>query len=304
MSRRSSPLLPFAAFAACSLIWGSTWLAIKEGYESIPPITGAAVRFSIGSAVLLAAIAVFRVRLPRGPVEWGVVSFVGAVQMGIDYALIYWGEQSLASGLTAVLFAPMTIMTTLLASAAGIETLTARKLFGLALAVGGVAVLFAGRLEVNRAEWLPMLAILGGGLCSAASNVATKRWGRGIHPVSLTGFGMAIGTVVLFLAAFAAGESVRLPASPKGWLVILYLALVGSVLGFIALFWLLKRWDATHVSFITLVTPIVALALGAVVRGEALTLQLAAGSALVLVGVWVAIGGARRPAPALASAES
>lgn len=288
MSPRLRAALPAAAFVLCTLVWGSTWLVIKIGYDTVPPLNAAGWRFLVSSAVLLAIQGVARVPAPRGGVQWGVAAFVGIVLVGLDYGLIYWGEQFLETGLTSVLFATMPLFTLLLAAALRLERITLRKTLGIAAAIGGVIVLCHENLGLERVSAGPVAAVLGAAVCSAATTTVTKKWGSGLHPVSLNAASCAIGCAALFGGALAAGEGIVVPRG-AGWIPIAYLALFGSVLAFLLYFWLLRQWDATRCGLVSVLTPILAVALGVAVRGEALTTELAAGAALVLAGVFVAM---------------
>ncbi|HEX2021645.1 MAG TPA: EamA family transporter, partial [Candidatus Thermoplasmatota archaeon] len=271
-------------------VWGSTWLVIKVGYGGLGPFNVAALRFLLAGLVLLPMPRLLGARWPRGRAEWGLVLWVGAVMFALDYGLIYWGEQSLDSGLTAVLFAVLPLLT---AGAAHLylrdERLTARKLAGTLLAFGGVAALFADRLALDRALAWPMLAIVAAAACAATAAVATKRHGRDLHPASLNGPAMLVGGALLTLASLAAGDGFGLPADATTWGAIAYLALAGSVLTFLVYFTLLRQWSATTMSFVSVFTPAIALLLGVLARDERATAWIGVGTALVLAGVALAV---------------
>lgn len=288
MRHRLRGLLPLAAFLACTVIWGSTWLAIKIGTETQPPIDAAATRFVIATAILLALQFALRTPLPRGAVEWGVVAFTGVVLVCFDYALIYWAEQYLETGLTSVLFAMMPLFTLILARAARLEPLTVRKLAGIGISIAGVTALSWDHLGLGSARALPVLAVLAAALCSAATTVATKKWGRGLHPIALNAFGSAIGSACLTALAWTTGGGLQLPRTPDAWGAVLYLAVLGSVVAFLLYFWLLKHWEATRTGMLSVLTPVLAVGLGSAFRAEPLTASLLGGTVLVLAGILVA----------------
>ena len=100
-----------ALYVLLCIIWGSTWLVIKIGYGGLGPFNVAALRFLMAGAVLAVIIPVLGTRWPNGRREWSVVTFVGVALFGADYGLIYWGEQFIDSGLTAILFATLPLFT-------------------------------------------------------------------------------------------------------------------------------------------------------------------------------------------------
>jgi len=272
------------------IVWGSTWLAIKIGLQGAPAFLGASLRFVVASATLLVAAALLRSKRPRGWTEWSLVLFVGIVLFTADYGLIYWGENNgVESGLSAVLFATMPLQTALWAQALiASERLTLPKLAGIMLGFGGILLIF--RTQIGAAgigKFFPMLAIVLSATCAAVSTVAIKRWGREIDGVSFNGFAMAAGAVALALMSLAARESWAVPSWPEGILAILYLALVGSVITFVAYLWLLRTTEATVMSFIALITPIVAIYLGVSLGNEALEPLDLVGSAITLIGIYV-----------------
>jgi len=279
-----------AMYALLCVIWGSTWLVIKVGYGGLGPFNVAALRFLIAGAIFVAVMPLFRARWPRGAAEWTLVAFVGIVLFGIDFGLIYWGEQFLDSGLTAILFATLPLITIAGAHAylPG-DRITPRKLGGTVLAFLGVVALFGESVRVDPSKAWPMAAIVVSAACAAAAGVATKRHGAALHPATLNAPGMLIGAAALFVASLVAGDGVRLPASAATWGAVAYLALVGSVVSFLVYFTLLKTWSVTSLSFISVFTPAIALLLGFVFLDERPTLLAGLGALLILIGVMTAL---------------
>jgi drug/metabolite transporter (DMT)-like permease len=134
-----------------------------------------------------------------------------------------------------------------------------------------------------------MAAIVVATACAAAAGVVSKRHGATLHPAALNAPAMLIGGAVLAAAALATGEAIRLPREASTWAAIMYLAIVGSVVSFLVYFSLLKTWSVTSLSFISVFTPAIALALGFVFLDERPTLWTAVGAALILAGVALAL---------------
>jgi drug/metabolite transporter (DMT)-like permease len=282
------------SFALLCAIWGSTWLVIKVGYGGLGPFNVASLRFLLAGLVFVLLMPVFKARWPRGRAEWGLVAFVGATLFALDYGLIYWGEQHIDSGLTAILFATMPLLTALGAHLyLPAERLTPRKLAGSVIAFLGVVALFADRLRLDPALALPMLAIVGSAAFGAVSTIATKRHGHALHPTALNAPAMLVGAALLALASLVAGHGYGLPSDAGTWGAVTYLVLAGSVVTFLLYFWLMKTWSATTMSFIAIFTPAIALLLGFLVLDERPTLWTALGAALILGGVVLAL---RKPA--------
>ena len=282
--------LQVVLYALLCLIWGSTWLVIKVGYGDLGPFTVAAIRFAIAGLVLVPVVPVMGARWPSGRAEWGVVAFVGVVLFAGDYGLIYWGEQFIDSGLTAVLFATLPLVTVLFAHRylPG-DQITPRKLTGTLLAFLGVAALFVDHLRLDVSAAGPMLAILASTVCAAAAAVVSKRHGAHLHAAALNAPAMIVGAVVLLAAALVAGERLDLPRDAATWSAILYLAIPGSVVTFLIYFSLLRTWTVTSLSFISVFTPAVALFLGFLFLDERPTMWTGVGAVMVLAGVALAV---------------
>jgi drug/metabolite transporter (DMT)-like permease len=281
-----------AAFTMLCIIWGSTWLAIRIGLEGAPPFLAASLRFVVASATLLALTAVLRARWPRIRTEWALVGFVGLALFTANYGLIYWGENNgVESGLSAILFATYPLQTALVAH--GLleeEKLTLQKVLGIGMGFGGILVIFRSQLvSVGLDKAFPMLAIMLSATCAAFAGVAIKRWGHESNPVSFNAFAMGVGAVSLAATSFAAREPWSAPTWPEGIGAIVYLALLGSVVTFVTWQWLLKQAEVTSVSFVALITPIVAILLGATVGNESFDLVDLLGAAIVLIGIYVSI---------------
>jgi drug/metabolite transporter (DMT)-like permease len=279
-----------ALYVLLCVIWGSTWLVIKVGYGGLGPFNVASLRFFVAGAVLALMTPLLRARWPQGRVEWALVAWVGLVLFAADYGLIYWAEQWLESGLTAILFATLPLVTIVFAHVyvAG-DRITVRKLAGTLLAFAGVVALFGDHVRLDASKAGPMVAVIASALCAAAAGVAAKRHGAALHPAALNAPAMIVGAIALLVASLASGDGYALPREPAAWGAIAYLAIAGSVVTFLGYFSLLKTWSVTSLSFISVFTPAIALFLGFVFLDERPTLWTALGAALILIGVTLAL---------------
>jgi len=284
-------------FAALTLVWGTTWAAIRVALLGIPPLTGVAIRFALAGALLLALAAFRRIRLGGRPGERRLWLLNAATTFAGSYGIVYWAEQWVPSGLAAVLFATFPIWVALLSRLLGLEgRLAPGRLLGLLLGFAGVAVLFSEDLEglagsgVRRGALVLLLAPL----LSALGSVAVKRWGQGISPLSLTSVPMLLtgAGMGLVAAVVERGRPVAWEVGP--WVATLYLALFGSALTFTLYFWLLGRRSVVGVGMIAYTVPVVAVVVGNLALSEPFTPRLALGALMVLSGVALALRPPRR----------
>jgi drug/metabolite transporter (DMT)-like permease len=287
---RRDPRIP-AAFSLCTLIWGSTFLFIRIGNESVPPMWGATLRLTL-AALVLTPIALVTGGLPRGPALRTALGF-GFFQFGLNMALLYWGEMTVASGLAAVVFATIPITSAVIARAVGLERVDRGKLAGAGVALAGVGLLFARDL-LSPVTALPVLAIYLATVCAAFGTILLKRGPRQ-SAIGANAVGSLAGIPVCFAASLLLGETRQWPLGGTQIVPILYLGIAGS-LAFVVFAWLIGRVAVTTASFIGVVNPMIAVALGATVRGERLTREHALGSLLVIAGVLLALTADRRRA--------
>lgn len=278
------------AFVLCSFIWGTTWYAIRvivdPTSQGLAPLWGASLRFFMAGVILLALLWSRQDRLVVRRVDAAVAGFFGLVVFGLDYGLIYWGEQFIPSGLTAILFATMPLFVGLFSALliAG-ERWTLRHGAGVLLGLGGLVLVFREHLGFDGSSLIPMLAIVVSAAAAAIGSVVMKKYARDSDPYFLNGGAMIVGAIGLLAASLTTGEVQSLPRTTAAWEATLYLALLGSVVSFLLYFDLLHDWGANRSSLITLITPVVAVVTGALLLQERLTRDQIMGSLLVLGGV-------------------
>lgn len=276
-----------------TLVWGTTWSVIRVGLEGIPPLTGVSLRFGIAAAVLFVLAWRKGVRFGTQPYERRLWVINGLLSFCVSYGVVYWAEQYVPSGLTAVLFATyplfMGVLGHFLLSG---ERLDARSIVGIVVGFGGVAVIFSEDFEKLGGPMVATAAavMLISPFVSAIASVAVKRWGRSIHPYSITAVPMLIAFVVMGVLALLFERDLPVRFDTRSVSALLYLALAGSALTFSLYFWLLKHFRATRLALITYAIPVVAVAIGAVALDEPITPKTIGGTALVIAGVAMAIG--------------
>jgi drug/metabolite transporter (DMT)-like permease len=277
-------------YALMCLIWGSTWLAIKVGLVGVPPFLAAGLRFTLATLIVGLPLLVRRRRIRLTHDDKVCIASLGLLVFWLDYAAVYWAELYISSGLTAVLFSTMPLMTALLSAFwTRSEALGARKLTGILVGVAGTALLFWPQGRLGTMQVLGMLSALAASLCAAINLVTMKKHGRQSDPFVLNFLGMGIGAVCLLLMSAALEPWTAVVWTRSNVLAIVYLSLFGSVVAFSIYYYLIKRMDATIVSLGTLIIPIVALVLGRVFLGEMVTAAAVIGIVTILLGVGAAI---------------
>lgn len=281
----------YAAYLGMSLIWGSTFLAIRIGNESVAPVWSAILRLALATALYTLIALLTRTPHPRGA-SFRAALVYGFLNYGVNFVLLYWGELTVPSGTSAILYATIPLTTAIAAALLRVHPLQRNEVAGALIGLAGVVFVFSGELSKGGPP-LALAAVFVASIAGALSGVALK-----MAPPQSTwaanGIGAATGLLVCIPCSLALGESWAMPRGAAGWGPILYLVVAGN-LGAYALYgWLLTKWKVTTVNSITLIIPLVAVLLGAIVRSEALTPGAMAGAALVMSGVAITLFAKRR----------
>jgi len=286
------------AYVTCALVWGTTWFAIRvcTGPGGYPTVESAAIRFAIATAVLVPIVLVQRLGpWPRGRRVWAWIVVAGLLD-AVGYALVYLGEDRVAGGLAAVLFATQPLMLAGVLTVTRLEPVRRSELVGAVVALVGVAVLFADRWQVSAQQGVGLVMILGSVAASAAYSLILKRQAAGVHPLVTTVIFLAVTAIGLGLAVLVRGaHPIPWPPPRAPTIALLYLAIMGSVVAFATWLWLLQRLSLMAMSSLSFVLPIIALIVDAIwERHHGLGPRSYAGIAVVLVGLAVGLSGKAR----------
>src|ERR1044071_7114146 len=269
-------------------IWGSTWLFIKLGLEDLPPLTFAGIRFVISCAIIFSIIRIRGLQLPRARADWILLAVTGTLSFGLNYGLVFWGEQHISSGLDALLQATLPAFGLVFAHFhLPSERLSWTKIGGVVLGVFGVGVVFSNQLVVSGRQALAgCVALVLSAMFAAYSNVLVKTYGKHLDPAVLSAGQMLFGLFLLLAVGLPLeGNPFRLHWTPMAVIAMLYLAIVGSVIAFLLYYWLVLNMDVTKSMLIALVTPVVAVILGMILLDEEFGWRTLAGGAMIMLGI-------------------
>jgi len=269
-------------------IWGTTWIFIKIGLEDLPPIAFASARFILASAIILVVILARRIPLPKTSSEWKLIAFTGVLQFSINYSTVFWSEQYITSGLAAVLQAMITVFGLVLAwFFLPNEKITRQKIIAIIVGVIGVAVIFIDQLKVeNLMAFIGCVAIVVGSYAAAQASILVKAKAGGIHPASLV-FGQMICGLppIIIYSLWYEGNPLNYNWTWRAVVSLLYLTILGTIAAFWLYYWLLSKIESTRAMMISLVTPLVAVVIGAIVLGEWLPPQTFFGGVLIIASI-------------------
>lgn len=288
MSRRG-----WFLFVSLGIVWGLPYLLIKVAvaYLSTPMVVFS--RLALAAAILLPiAIATRQLGQLRGYWRW-VIAFA-FVEMTLTWWALTWAEERISSSLAGLFIATVPLVTALLARRLGMDDrLTGTRLLGLAVGFVGVGALVG--LDVSGAALLAIAALVVTVVGYAIGPIIVDRRLQGVPSLAVIAASLTLNA--LLYAPFAWFTRPTEPVPTSTWLAVALLGVLCTALAFIVFFALIGEVGPSRSTLITYVNPAVAVVLGILVLGEPVTLGLAVGFPLVLLGSWLAT----RRAPALES---
>jgi len=290
-----------AAYLGVILIWSTTPLAIQWSAQGASFSFAVMARMLIGLAVCLLLLAATRTAFPFTPASRRLYAISG-LSMFVAMLLTYWGALHIPSGLISVIFGLSPLVTGVFAALWLSErTLTPLRIAGLGLALAGLWLIFGQPWPGDGQAALGTLAVLAGMTAQALGLVWIKRLNLRASALAITTGSLAVA-VPCFVLAWAVADSARLPPDTtlRAGAAIVYLGVLGSVVGFTLYYYVIKHLDAGRVALITLVTPVTALLLGQTLNAEIIPPSGWAGIALIGAGLllyeWQALRQLRQPA--------
>lgn len=274
-----------AAFVMVILIWSTTPLAIKWSALGAGSSFALLARMLLGAVLCVVLLAALRVRFPlharaRQAYLISGISLFGAM------TLTYWSSQFVSSGMISVLFGMSPLLTSLGAWMwLKEDALSANKLAGMLLGLCGLALVFSDSVKTGLGTSLGLLALLAGVLVQAVGLVWLKRIGDDSPPLATT-LGSLVVALPLFFVSWWLADGHWPQAMPVRALgAIVYLGVIGSVLGFVLYYYLIKHVEAGRIALVTLVTPVLALLLGHGMNNETVLPQVWLGAATIMLGL-------------------
>lgn len=291
MSARKLDVPLILAFAVVYIVWGSTFLAIRLLVAQVPPLLSAGLRFFAAGVLLYVWARLRRHAAPTG-LQWRNIAVISLSMFVVTYGALFWAEKALASGVASILAATVPIFTVILETwVFRMQPAQWRLIVSAAVGFVGVGVL-TWQADQNHGALLPCLAVLLGSSGWALGSVLSKLLSTPASRMITSGAEMAAGGFGLLLGSLAAGELARpFQFTPQALSALLYLITFGSLLGFTAFVYLLRRLPASRVASYAYVNPVVAVLLGHYLADEQLSWKTAIGAALVVGSVVATLRG-------------
>ncbi len=277
----------FLAWVTICVVWGTTYLAIRIGVTDVPPLFFAGIRWIIAGPLFFGILRLKGFKFPQAR-ELKHIAIVGISLLGIANGLVVIAEQWLPSGLTALL------ITTLPFWIVGMESLVPQgpKLnfkitAGIFLGFVGVAVIFAGDLqELTESKYLwGILALTGAVVFWSAGSLYSKYNKINSHPLVSASVQMMFAGVFQLSLSIATGEEISFNLTSNGYLSVLYLILVGSILGYGSYIYAIRHLPVSFVSTYAYINPLIALFLGWLILDEKFDIQILLASVIIFTGV-------------------
>jgi drug/metabolite transporter (DMT)-like permease len=294
---RARVLIPFTI---ATIIWGTTWIVIRDQLGTVPPTWSVAYRFAAGAvAMFIYAIAT------RSPLNIGregqiFAALFGFAQFALNFNFVYRAESYITSGLVAVLFALLIVPNAVLGRIFLKQPLSGRFLIGSAVAVAGVGMLIAQELRADAAGTtatiLGTVFTLAGVLSASTANImqGTER-GRSLPMASTLAWGMLWGTAINAAVGFATVGPPVILWTPTYIGGVIYLGVFASAIAFTCYFSVIRAVGPARAAYSGILTPIIAMVISTFVEDYRWSWLAAAGGVVAVVGLLIALS-ARRPA--------
>ena len=274
-----------AAYICVILIWSTTPLAIQWSNDEVGFLFGITSRMILGVLGGLLVAGLFSIRLPWHTQARRTYIAAG---LGLFFAMtsVYWSSQFIPSGWMSVIFGLAPIITGVMATFwLAEQTLTAPRITGMLLGLAGLAIMLLGSQQLGHHAIYGIAGMVFSVIAYSASAIAVKRIGADVPALATTIGGLTVTVPLLVILYILTGQPIPEAVPLRAAMSIVYLGLIGSVLGFAMYYYVLRHVEATRVALITLITPVSALMLGHFLNGEALQTEALIGTATILSGL-------------------
>jgi O-acetylserine/cysteine efflux transporter len=280
-----------------SVLWGSTWAAIRVTVTHMPPLRSVALRFLLASAVLVPVMLARRSRLPQGR-EWALLAVLGSLMLALPFALVAWTQQRIHTGMTSILFATAPLLTlwmeTWLGGPDPMRRLPPRAVLGTVVGLLGVVAVLIHAASGLKGEIGPAVVVLLTAALGSAGSIIAKQLLKEIPVLTVAGVQTAISGLILGALSLATERQTATTWTPATVAAMLFLGLVSSALCFLLFFWLLIEIEPYQLSSRFLLMPIVAMAEGILFLHEAVSPLEMAGGATVLISLALVLSAERQ----------
>jgi len=271
---------------ALGFMWGTSYVFIKLGVQTLPTFTLIAARLGIGLALLATVVAYAGERLPREPRIYGHLVVMSVINIALPFALITTAERSVDSAVAAVLNGAIPLFVIVLAALfLPDEPLTVNRLVGLGVGYLGVIVLVSRSLGATGSALSGELALVLSTISYAAGGVYARRNVRGLRPMIPALFQVAFAFVIVAVIALFTERPWTVSWAPDAVVAVVWLGIFGSGLAYLANFRLLLRIGATRTSLLAYLLPIVGIISGALMFGEVIDVRIGIGTFLIIAGI-------------------
>jgi drug/metabolite transporter (DMT)-like permease len=273
-------------FFALGLMWGSSYLFIKIGVETLEPFTLIALRLAIGLAVLATVVFLAHEALPREPRIYGHLVVMSVINIALPFFLITSAEQTTDSALAAIINGSVPLFTIVIAALVlDDEPITVNRLIGLVVGFIGVVVIVSRGLGSGESNVTGELALIGSSISYAVGAVYSRRNVRGLRPMIPALFQVGFAFVITAVLALIFERPFETQFRPDAVFAVVWLGILGSGFAYLAVFRLFSHWGATRTSLVAYLLPVVGIVLGFIVLNEQIDGRIALGTALVIGGV-------------------
>lgn len=282
-------------FIVITLIWGSTWIVIKDQIAQVPPTWTVTWRFIVATIGMAGLVAIRRepFRLPREALMLAAV--VGLLQFSANFQFVYYSEHHLTSGLVAVIYALLMVPNALLSRLFLGARISERFLIGTIVAIAGIGLLLLNEVRIappGGSVPLGLALALGGLMCASAGNVVQASERVRHQPiVPFIFWAMAFASVGNVVYSIATVGAPVIDPRPEYLVGAVYLGLIGSVVTFPLYAGLIRSMGAGPAAYNGVAVPVVAMGLSTLFEGYRWSAIALAGSLLALVGLLVALSG-------------
>lgn len=288
ISKQNTRTKALFALGVVCILWGTTWVASKQGVLHMPGLQMAGFRQLLAGSIYIIYFIATGAAWPKGR-EWYVVGVLSFLNILCSNGLTTWGIQYISAGLGAIIAATFPLWMVIIGMFTSKERIPSAALKGFLLGFAGICVIFYEHLgDFLHPEFLFGIAIsFTASWTWALGTVFTKKEARDYNPYFSLGLQMFMAGVVLLVVSYVTGTALPIEEIPwESWTAIGYLVVFGSVVAFAAYLYSLQRLSVELMSIYAYINPVVAVILGAIIFNEKLTVFIISGGAITLYGVW------------------